>query len=161
MPPAAARGRKRDSPAGGVGGRPNVGVGTGGGGTGDGPSDPGLELALALEARGALEQALATCEVALAAAPDAARARSLRDRLRDALADRLQAQLGAPDQVPSLTTPPHEITWHKLDHQAGFMLTRIDGVLSVAELLSVSGMPRYETLRTLARLVELELVEIR
>jgi hypothetical protein len=45
-----------------------------------------------------------------------------------------------------------------LDPRAVFLLTRIDGTLSVEDLLDISGMSRFETARLLLRLRELSLL---
>lgn len=141
LPTADANGRTRDEP-------PLAAS------TGD------LAAALRLEAQGNFTAALGRCEAVLDSTPDDESARQLRERLRDTLADRLAAKLGDLQQIPVLKVHPSSITWHKLDHQAGFLLSQIDGSLSIGDLLHVSAMPRYETLRTLDRLLDLSLIEI-
>ena len=76
----------------------------------------------------------------------------------DRPADRAASELADMEAKPQLLVPLQDITWHKLDHQAGFLLSRIDGTLSYAELLTISGMPEPQALRILARLLELELI---
>lgn len=46
-----------------------------------------------------------------------------------------------------------------LDPRTAFLLSRIDGMMSVDELLEISGMPRFEALRLLAQLVRQGVVE--
>jgi hypothetical protein len=50
--------------------------------------------------------------------------------------------------------PDAEVRWLGLDHRAGFLLSRIDGVATVDELVDVSGMGRLEALKILAELLE-------
>jgi hypothetical protein len=58
------------------------------------------------------------------------------------------AMIGSPDQVPR-----HGSSVPDLDPRAAFLLSRIDGSLSVDDLLEVSGMPRLEAMRVLALLI--------
>lgn len=67
-------------------------------------------------------------------------------------------EIGDMGAIPQLLVPLQEVTWHKLDHQAGFLLSRVDGMLSYADLLTISGMPEPQALRILARLIELKLI---
>ena len=59
----------------------------------------------------------------------------------------------ASSAVPVVQIPQHEIMWHKLDHRAGFLLSRIDGQLSFEDLLDVSGMSEFEACRILSQLM--------
>jgi hypothetical protein len=47
-----------------------------------------------------------------------------------------------------------QLRWLGLDHRSGFLLSRIDGLSTVDELLDVCGMPRLEALKTLSELLE-------
>jgi hypothetical protein len=49
----------------------------------------------------------------------------------------------------------------QLGHREGFLLSQVDGLLSVDELLDVSGMDHEEALTVLAKLVSLGLVAVR
>ncbi len=76
---------------------------------------------------------------------------------RDASA-RLEAQyasqLGGFDRYPRVTLPADEIIWLNLNHRAGFILSQIDGGVSYEDLVSLSGMPRIDTLRLLCTLLQ-------
>ncbi len=63
----------------------------------------------------------------------------------------LISNLGELDEVPRLLVPLHEIPLDQLDNRAAFLLTRVDGSLTLDEVLDVSGMPRMEALRHLCR----------
>jgi hypothetical protein len=41
-----------------------------------------------------------------------------------------------------------------LDHRAGFLLSRVDGLSTVEEVLDICGMPRLEALKTLVDLLD-------
>ncbi|MBL4636236.1 MAG: hypothetical protein JKY56_20415, partial [Kofleriaceae bacterium] len=60
--------------------------------------------------------------------------------------------LGDLSEVPRLVIPMTEIPFDDIDHRAAFLLTRMDGTLTLEEILDVSGMPRLEALRHLTRL---------
>jgi hypothetical protein len=53
-----------------------------------------------------------------------------------------------------------EIRWLSLDHRAGFLLSLIDGSLSIEELLDVCGMPRLDALRILFGLFDQRVIAL-
>ncbi len=61
--------------------------------------------------------------------------------------------LGGADRIPMMMVPMHAVSGEKLDARSGFILSRIDGMLSWDDILDVSGMPRLEACLLLARLV--------
>jgi hypothetical protein len=64
------------------------------------------------------------------------------------------ARLGSLDKVPTLRVSPTQLRALAIDHQAGFLLSRVDGVSSLDNLLDVSAMPRLDALRLIHRLFE-------
>lgn len=64
------------------------------------------------------------------------------------------SRLGGLERVPLLAVPDLDVRWLGLDHRAGFLLSRVDGVATCEELLDLAGMSRIEALRTLAELVD-------
>ena len=56
--------------------------------------------------------------------------------------------IGSPELVPR-----HGGNVPDLDPRAAFLLSRIDGCMTVDDLLDVSGMPRLEAMRVLALLI--------
>jgi hypothetical protein len=64
----------------------------------------------------------------------------------------LIANLGGLEGKPFLEVPLQEIPIEHIDHRAAFLLTRVDGHLSLTEILDISGMPQIEALRHLNRL---------
>jgi len=71
------------------------------------------------------------------------------------------AVLGDLDRTPEVLLPPHEILWHKLDHRAGFLLSRVDGRTSFSDIVTLSGLDEREATETLAQLVRLGLIGAR
>ena len=65
------------------------------------------------------------------------------------------SRVGSHDRRPVMSVPEQEVKWLGLDHRAAFLLSRVDGDHSVADLLEVSGMARLETLKTLHELLEM------
>ena len=54
--------------------------------------------------------------------------------------------------VPALSET--QLRWLGLDHRSGFLLSRVDGIATVEDVLDVCGMPRLEALKTLVDLIE-------
>jgi hypothetical protein len=118
-------------------------------------SEPGMTAAAAATPLAAAETALASgkvaaavdaCELALAAAGGidgelALEAQPLVEQIYAAI-------LRGPDRIPV-----HGNATPDLDPRSAFLLSRIDGALTVEDVLDVSGMPRLEALRTMALLV--------
>ncbi len=73
---------------------------------------------------------------------------------RDVLTQMYLSRLGGLDQVISVVLAPEELRWLNLDHRAGFLLSLVDGVSTIEELLDISGMTRLDALRILATLRE-------
>lgn len=63
--------------------------------------------------------------------------------------------------VPTLLLSPQELQTLDLDHRCGFLLSLIDGMTRVGDLMELSGMPREETEALLIRLVTLGAIELR
>ncbi len=57
------------------------------------------------------------------------------------------ARIGALDRVPSLV--PEKLASVALDHKTGFVLTRVDGTSTIAQIVDSSGLPRVEVLKVL------------
>ncbi|MDX2053749.1 MAG: hypothetical protein SFV15_15210 [Polyangiaceae bacterium] len=68
------------------------------------------------------------------------------------------ARLGALSQVVALRVDPAQVRWLSLDHRAGFLLSLIDGNLSLEQLLDISGMPHLDALRILHGLFEQQII---
>jgi hypothetical protein len=84
--------------------------------------------------------------------PDHEEARELLEKNQQVLQKQYEEAIGDIDQVPVVQIPQHEILWHKLDHRAGFLLSRIDGRLSFQDVIDVSGMSHFDASRILAQL---------
>jgi len=65
-----------------------------------------------------------------------------------------ESKLGRLDAIPRVQVRPEEVLWLNLDHRAGFVLAQIDGTLTWDDLFALSALPRLDTARILARLVD-------
>jgi tetratricopeptide (TPR) repeat protein len=111
-----------------------------------------LERAAAWSADGDLDRAVAAVELALAEDPNSALAQKLIQRNRDTIMQVFQAFLGDLARQPMLARPLHELSNAPISPRAAFLLSRVDGTLTIDEILDVSGMPRMEAYRYLCQL---------
>jgi hypothetical protein len=99
-----------------------------------------------------LDRAVAAVDLALSEDPNSALAQKLIHRNRDAIMGVFQAFLGNLDRQPELARPLHELGTAPISPRAAFLLSRVDGTLTLDEILDVSGMPRLEAYRYLCQL---------
>jgi hypothetical protein len=105
-------------------------------------------------AMGDFSGALEVAEKILAGDPDQEEAYRCAQSCRDVLTDMYASRIGGTQQRAVVTMSPDQIRWLSLDHRAGFLLSMIDGVSTVDELLDICGMPRIEALRILCLLLD-------
>ena len=111
-----------------------------------------LEHAAAWTSGTDLERAVTAVDLALSEDPNSALAQKLIHRNREAILNAFQAFLGDLQRSPSLARPLHELSSAPISPRAAFLLSRVDGTLSLDEILDVSGMPRLEAYRYLCQL---------
>lgn len=99
-----------------------------------------------------LDRAVAAVDLALSEDPNSALAQKLVHRNRDAIMTVFQTFLGDLNRQPALARPLHELATAPISPRAAFLLSRVDGSLSLDEILDVSGMPRLEAYRYLCQL---------
>jgi len=73
-------------------------------------------------------------------------------RNKDTIMHVFQNFIGDLERQPQLAKPLHELASAPISPRAAFLLSRIDGTLTIDELLDVSGMPRLEAYRHLCQL---------
>ena len=138
------------------------------------PAEPAPEIDLA--ASGALEPAyaemkdryamgdftgaLVIAESVLEVEPSDAEALRYSESCRKVLTQMYAARLGALDRVVSVAVPADQIRWLSLDHRAGFLLSLVDGISTLEEILDISGMSRLEALRIMYALLEQRVITI-
>jgi hypothetical protein len=104
--------------------------------------------------------ALALAEHLASLDPTDGSARDFAEECRRMLERAYAARLGSLDRVPVLAVGMHELRGRSLDNQAGFLLSRIDGVSTLEALLDVCAMPRLDALRLVTQLVEDEVLRL-
>ena len=105
-------------------------------------------------ALGDFSGALTIAEGILEDKPDNADVQRYAESCRDVLLQMYAARLGAMNQVPTVAVPPEQLRWLTLDHRAGFLLSHVDGVSSLEEILDISGMPHLEAMRIIYDLMQ-------
>ena len=90
--------------------------------------------------------------------PRNAQATKLREESEAELTQQLEARLGGLSQRPRVLLKPDEIRWLDLDPRAGFVLAQIDGAVSYEDLYDICGLPRLDTVRILAQLVNEKII---
>lgn len=80
-------------------------------------------------------------------------ARAYLKRNEQTLLKMYESKLGDMNRIPRQLVPPDEVIWMNMHHRAGFILSQVDGSLSYEDLLAVSGMDRFDTVRIIADLI--------
>jgi hypothetical protein len=111
-----------------------------------------LERAVQWNAIGETEKAVSAVDLAMSEDPNSALGQKLITRNRDTIMNVFQGYLGDLERMPQLARPLHELQDAPISPRAAFLLSRIDGSLTLDELLDVSGMPRLEAFRHLCQL---------
>ncbi len=79
--------------------------------------------------------------------------------LRARLFQRYRVELGDLSQVPRvIAAGKNDLESRNLPSNVGFLLSMIDGVIPLSDLISVSGMDRFEALRSIGRMHEAGIV---
>ncbi len=72
----------------------------------------------------------------------------------------LLGYIGDTRATPIRAVPAQHLADMGFDHRAAFLMSRIDGLISVGDVLDVAGMPRFETLRLVAAMLRSRAIEI-
>jgi hypothetical protein len=64
------------------------------------------------------------------------------------------------DQVPKPRLAPTQMMQLKLSPEAGFLLSRVDGMSTIEELIAVSGLEELAALRALSTLMQAGAIEL-
>ena len=98
------------------------------------------------------EKAVCAVELAMSEDPNSALAQKLIHRHRETIMNVFQTYVGNLEHKPQLERPLHELNSTSITPRAAFLLSRVDGQLTLDEILDVSGMPRQEAYRHLCQL---------
>jgi tetratricopeptide (TPR) repeat protein len=113
-----------------------------------------LDGARELFALGDFSGSLEMIEKILKIDPSHAEAREYLKQNEATLIAMYESKLGPADAIPRLAIQPEEVMWLNLDHRAGFLLAQIDGTVSYEDLFALSGLPRLDTARIIAALLQ-------
>ena len=113
-----------------------------------------MDGARELFALGDFSGSLEMIEKILKIDPSHAEARQYLKQNEATLIAMYESKLGPADAIPQLAIQPEEVMWLNLDHRAGFLLAQIDGTVSYEDLFALSGLPRLDTARILAALLQ-------
>jgi tetratricopeptide (TPR) repeat protein len=114
------------------------------------------------EAAGQLEKALKYADEALKREPDHAEVQALSTDLRKRLSDIYRAELEPLESVPFLRATDASILELSLDPIGGFLISQIDGEITVEELLTILGtFDEFRVLSSLHFFLENGIIELR
>ncbi|HYS80405.1 MAG TPA: tetratricopeptide repeat protein [Anaeromyxobacteraceae bacterium] len=113
-----------------------------------------MQGARELFALGDFSGSLELIERILKLQPGHAEAREYLQQNESTLIAMYESKLGPPGAIPRLAIQPEEVMWLNLDHRAGFLLAQIDGTVNYEDLFALSGLPRLDTARILAALLQ-------
>ena len=111
-------------------------------------------------ATGDFSGALVVAEGILENHPSHEEALRCQERCTEVLSQMYLARLGSLAQVVQVALSGDQIRWLSLDHRAGFLLSLVDGISSIEELLDISSMPRLEALRILYGLLDQRVIAL-
>jgi hypothetical protein len=111
-----------------------------------------LQKAVAFSESQDTEKAVAAVDLALSEDPNSALGQKLIARNKDTIMQVFQTFIGDLERMPQLAKPLQELQNAPINPRAAFLLSRIDGSLTIDELLDVSGMPRLEAYRHICQL---------
>lgn len=104
--------------------------------------------------------ALVMAEAVLAADPSNAEAKDYALRCRNSLAELYISRLGGMSGVPELSISFNDLRHLSLDHRAGFLLSLVDGMSSIEDILDLCGMSNLEALRTIFELMQQDVIRV-
>lgn len=103
-------------------------------------------------AKGDFVGALMRAEALLQNEPDNVGATYFVTMCQEKIRDLYIARLGSGEGIPHVQLAPDAIVALALDHRSGFLISLIDGIASIDDVLDMSGMPPIEALRLLLEL---------
>lgn len=105
--------------------------------------------------------ALVVAESILEEDPDHAEALQCEASCRQVLEQMYTTRIGPLERVPFVAVPQEQLRWLSLDHRSGFVLSHVDGMCSLEQILDVSGMPPLDALRILYELLQQRVIGFR
>jgi hypothetical protein len=103
--------------------------------------------------------ALEIAEQVLEAEPASKEAAQCRQSCQDTLMQMYESRIGSFENVPKLAISTGEIIWRNLNPATGFVLSRIDGLLTFEDIIDISSLSRFETCLILSNLLQEGIIE--
>ncbi len=107
---------------------------------------------------GDLAGALDLADVILSENPSNLLVRECRNKARDALAKIYADKLRPLDRAPIVIAAHAEAACHSIDHRAQFLLSHVDGSSSLEAIVDACGMPRFDALKILQKLLDQRII---
>jgi hypothetical protein len=104
--------------------------------------------------------ALVLAEELVAMRPGDTSTKDFADECRRILDKESERRIGSLARVPVMAMSMRDLSSLSIDHRAGFLLSRVDGELSVEALLDICGMQRTEALSIVADLVKRRVIRL-
>jgi hypothetical protein len=98
--------------------------------------------------------AIRAAELLLGRDPENAEAKAIVAASRERLTQSYLSRIGPLEGIPRMAVAEADVRWLGLDHRAGFLLSRVDGMATADEVIDMSGFDRFEALRILSDLVD-------
>jgi hypothetical protein len=111
-------------------------------------------------AMGDCSGALELADKILGQRPSDSDAQSVAKKAREVLIDMYASRISGMSRVPAVVMNSEQLRWLSLDHRAGFLLSMVDGISSVDDLLDVSGMPRLDAMRIICELLDAKVITL-
>ena len=105
--------------------------------------------------------AIEVLEAIPAEASETGEARNLTASSRRQMLKMYESKIGDFEQIPQVLISSEEIIWLNLNHRAGFILSQIDGSVTYEDIISLSGMPRLDTVQILSELLNDRVIGVR
>jgi hypothetical protein len=124
------------------------------------PAEDDTGVIKRLYEQGKIEQAWSRVETVALEAPDSTEIRQLRVKLEQEMERFHINKFGSLDRVPALNVAPSAFASLSLDHRSGFLISQIDGMMTIEDILDLSSMTRLETLMVLSQLFDKQIIKI-
>jgi len=117
-----------------------------------------LREARGLAQSGKYEAALELLEKSLEADPDNMETHSLYEMVKGKQLKNYIKEAGQPGRIPVLLKRPQELLKFNLTKEAGFIISLIDGQVTLDDIVSLSGMDKFSTYSNLVKLKRLGVI---
>ena len=119
-----------------------------------------LDAAATHQSLGDYESSQAAIAQYLTTNPGGGEAQDIYDENMRQLELKYLAKLGNLESTPTVALSADQLVWHNLDPNKGFVLSRVDGKMSITDILDLVHLDRHETIRLLSELAEDGIIQV-